>query len=171
MRLVFKRFTVQTNIFVILLILVSFSLVGCEAFARKFTRKHKKPTTKEEPVLVPQEYSISDISIEDRYRQYFLFWKSWQQELITALDAHGSYKKRVSCINEAINNLEQLRGFLFEEKQKELDAYLGRLRQLETNLSEDFYGRKLQVHKRKAEGLKRNIIKDFSYSAVKNHLR
>ena len=31
------------------------SLTGCEAFARKFTRKTKK-TVLEEPVIQPQEY-------------------------------------------------------------------------------------------------------------------
>ena len=53
-------------------------LVGCDAFVRKFTRKPKKERiTKEEMVLVPEEYK-STMTQEQMYRQYFLFWQSWQ---------------------------------------------------------------------------------------------
>jgi hypothetical protein len=148
-----------------------FALLGCEAFVKKFTRKPKKPEVEETPVLVPEEYSLSDISTEERYRQYFLFWKSWQDELINVLGSSTSHKKRGDCIKEAINNLEELLPFLFEEKQKELDVYLERLRQLENDINQDIYGTKLSAHKNKAEILKRNILRDFSYPAVENHLR
>ena len=147
------------------------SLMGCEAFVRKFTRKPKKTEVREELVLVPEEYSISDISLEERYRQYFLFWKSWQDELIAALGSSISYKKIKGCLKEAIRNLEEMRSLLYEEKQKELDVYLERLRQLSNEISQDIYGTRLVTHKGRAESLKRNILKDFSYSKIKNHLR
>jgi len=148
-----------------------FALLGCEAFVKKFTRKPKEPETEETPVLVPEEYSLSDISTEERYRQYFLFWKSWQDELINALGSSASHKKRRDCIKEAIKNLEELLPFLFEEKQKELEVYLERLRQLENEISQDIYGARLSAYKSKAEILKRNILRGFSYPAVENHLR
>ena len=50
------------------------TLLGSEAFVRKFTRKPKKKVV-EKPVFVPEEYSASDVSIETRYREYFLFWR------------------------------------------------------------------------------------------------
>ena len=146
------------------------TLIGCEAFTRKFTRKPKKARV-EEPVLAPEEYSLSDISTEERYRQYLLFWKSWQDELITALGSTASYKKRKDCLKEAIENLEEIRALLFEEKQKELDVYLGRLAHLANEISKDIYGTKLLIHKSTAESLKRNILRDFSYPKVENHLR
>ena len=148
-----------------------FSLIGCEAFVKKFTRRPKRSTVKEEPVLAPEEYPLSDISTEERYRQYFLFWKSWQDELITALGSSDSHKKRQDCLKQAIKNLEEMRFLLFEEKQKELDVYLERLRHLANEISQDVYGSRLTVHKGRAESLKRDILRDFSFPKVKNHLR
>lgn len=147
------------------------TLIGCEAFVKKFTRKPKRFTVKEEPVLVPEQYSLSDISTEERYRQYFLFWKSWQDELITALGSSASHKKRKDCLKQAIRNLEEMRFLLFEEKQKELDVYLERLRHLTNEINQDIYGSRLTIHKGRAESLKRNILRDLSYPKVKNHLR
>ncbi|MBM3255730.1 MAG: hypothetical protein FJZ08_05460, partial [Candidatus Omnitrophica bacterium] len=61
----------------IYLLLVSF--LGCEAFVRKFTRKSKKEDLhREEMVLAPQEYQKPKLSKEEEYRQYLLYWKSWQ---------------------------------------------------------------------------------------------
>ena len=147
------------------------TLLGCEAFVKKFTRKHKKSKIKEEVILDPQDYSLSDIPIEERYRQYFLFWKSWQDELITALSTSASHKKRQTCVKEAIKNLGELRPLLFAEKQKELNVYLEKLRQLENEIKKDTYGARLAIHRNRAESLKRNILRDFSYPEVKRHLR
>lgn len=142
------------------------TLLGCEAFVRKFTRKSKKSKTQQEIVMRPQEYSFSDISTEERYRQYFLFWKSWQEELITALSPSGSHKKQISCLKEAIRNLEQVWVLLSEQKQEELDVYLDKLRHLEAEIDKDIYGFKSATHKTKAEVLKRNILRDFSYPKI-----
>ena len=147
------------------------TLIGCEAFVRKFTRKPKEHKLQEEPVLVPQDYSLSDLSTEERYRQYFLFWKSWQDELITAMNPQTSYKKKKECVQEAINNLEEIRALLLEEKQKELDVYLERLRHLSSAIIQDIYGTRLIINKSRAESLKRSILRDFSYSNVKGYLR
>ena len=145
-------------------------LLGCEAFTKKFVRKPKKAKS-EEPVLVPEDYSLSDIPVEERYRQHFLFWKSWQDELITALGSSASHKRRVTCLKEAIKNLEEIRPFLYEEKQKQIDVYLQRLHHLESQISKDIYGAKLAIHRSKAEVLKRDILRDLSYPKVENHLR
>jgi len=60
-------------------------LSGCETMARKFTRKSKKPGQPVQMVLAPEEYKGPDMSKEELYRQYFLFWKSWHDELENAL--------------------------------------------------------------------------------------
>ncbi|MBU1871562.1 MAG: hypothetical protein KKH80_02040 [Candidatus Omnitrophica bacterium] len=159
-------------VFSVICCLLIVALAGCESFTRKFTRKSKKSDIKEEVVLIPEEYSPSDIPVEERYRQSLAFWKSWQDELIANLeDPLGSYKKRNSCIEEAIKNLENLRPFLFEEKQKDLDAYLAQLRLLQSEMKRDTYASNLSIHSHKAETLKRNIFRDFSYSNIKAHLR
>lgn len=60
------------------------NMIGCEAFVRKFTRKAKKEQ-REEMVLVPQEYQKPKLTKEQEYRHYFLYWQSWQDELIGSL--------------------------------------------------------------------------------------
>jgi hypothetical protein len=169
-----RRFRLRiTQIFtlVFLSLLLISTLTGCEAFVRKFTRKTKKSKEAELPVLSPKEYLTSDIPKEERYRRYFVFWKSWQDELITALGSSASYKKRQSCLKEAIKNLAELKPFLFEEKQKELDYYLEKLKQLQQDLSKDIYGTKSNIYKGRAESLKRDIWRNFAYSNVEGHLR
>ncbi len=166
----FKRQITQIVILVTLYSLLA-TLLGCEAFVRKFTRKPKKKEAKEEIVLVPQDYSPSDISVEDRYRQYFLFWKSWQEELITALSSSASQKKKISCLEEAVKNLESLRPLLYEEKQRDLDSFLSQLRRLGEQIRQNIYGTQSSRLKKKAESLKRAILRDLSYPKVKGHLR
>lgn len=146
-------------------------LVGCEAFVKKFTRKPKKEKPPEEIVLVPEEYPSLFANSEEAYRQYFLYWKSWQDELINALLGRASHKKQLSCIDEATKNLGQMRNLLVEDKQKELDIYLSKLADLRNNISEDVYSNNATKNRSDAEQLKRNILKDFSYSKIKNSLK
>jgi hypothetical protein len=150
-----------------LLFLVS-TLVGCEAFVRKFTRKPKEKP-KEEMVLAPEEYKPT-INKEEQYRQYFLFWKSWQDELIAALSGQASQKKRLDCVNEAIKNLEQLKPMLNITLQKKLDIYLNQLKNLKDLIAKDIYGNNAVMHRLTAERLKRNILRDFPYPKIKDSL-
>lgn len=147
------------------------SFLGCEAFTRKFTRKPKKDDlVKEELVLVPEEYKDVQMSNEELYRQYFLFWKSWQDELINALSVGSNYKKQIDCINEAIKNLINLRALLKEEGQKKLDAYIDQLKGLKDQISKDLYGNSIVGNRQNAELLKKRILKDFSYNKIKDYL-
>ena len=118
--------------------LLILTLTGCEAFVRKFTRKPKQenlPT--EEMVLVPQEYQAPQMSKEETYRKFFLYWKSWQDELMDALTYGSNSKKQIGCANEAINNLKELRGLLAAGAQERLDVYIGRLGALRDKIKRD----------------------------------
>ncbi|MFA5411138.1 MAG: hypothetical protein WC321_04665 [Candidatus Omnitrophota bacterium] len=157
-----------------LLLLISCSLfvtlIGCDAFVRKFTRKSKKSDLdKEEMLLAPEEYK-STMTKEELYRQYFLFWQSWQDELIEALTSRAAHKKQISCINEALKNLAQLRPLLNPEKQKKLDSYLKQLQDLRGLITGDIYGTNAVNYRLNAERLKRNILRDFSYPKIKDYL-
>lgn len=144
------------------------SLVGCDAFVRKFTRKTKKDDTHVEMVLAPQEYKPS-MSKQEEYRQYFMFWKAWQDELINALLMDKSQKKKLDCIDEAIKSLVNMRPMLNEDKQRKLDMYIGLTQDLRREIDRDTYGSKDDWNRNRAEQLKRNIQKDFSYDKVKNY--
>ncbi len=147
------------------------SLIGCDAFVRKFTRKKKaEKLPAEEMVLVPEEYKGPKMTKEELYRQYFLYWKSWQDELIEALSVGANHKKQMGSAVEAIKNLQQLRQMLKEEKQKKLDVYIGRMNELKEAITQDTYGSENGLNCMNAERIKRGLLKDFSYSRVKGSL-
>ncbi len=147
------------------------TLIGCDAFVRKFTRKSKKENLpKEELVLAPEEYKPPKMTKEEAYRQYFLYWKSWHDELINSLSGGSSHKKRMDCANETINNLEQLRLALQETRQKKIDVYINQLKDLKKEIAEDLYGNNLSASRLVAERIKRNILRDFSYNKIKDYL-
>jgi len=150
---------------------VAFGLIGCDAFVRKFTRKTKKtnlPAT--EMVLAPEEYKEKVLTKEELYRQYFLFWKSWQDELINSLTVNTNQKKQIDCTKEAIKNLEEIKPLLNEEKQKKLDSYISQLKALQDSIVKDLYGNNLNTNRSQAERIKRNILRDFSYNTIKGYL-
>jgi len=148
-----------------------FSTIGCEAFVRKFTRKPKnKDFDVEEMVLVPEEYKGPQMTKEELYRQHLLFWKSWQEELVNAVASSHSHKKQMTCINEAIKNLVNARALLNEQKQQKLDEYLKKMRDLKEEISRDAYGGNAANIRQRAERLKRNILREFSYRYIKDDL-
>jgi hypothetical protein len=147
-----------------------FSLIGCDAFVRKFTRKKKgTEIPREEMVLVPEEYKPT-MTREEQYRQYFLFWRSWQDEIIESLLYSKNYKKQVKSTEEAIKNLVSLRVFLNEKKQKELDIYINQLKDLRESIAKDLYGTDTYYNRQKAENIRRSVLRGFSYNNVKKFL-
>lgn len=157
---------------IIIVYLLFVSTIGCDAFIRKFTRKPKPgDIKKEELVLVPEEYKGPQMSKEELYRQYFLFWNSWQDELIVSLSQDANHKKQVDCIEEAIKNLSLLMGLLNDNKQKNLDIYIKRSSGLKEKIARDFYGNEINANRQDAERIKRGILKDFSYQNIKSDLR
>ena len=146
------------------------NLVGCEAFARKFTRKSKKEKAPEEMVLSPEEWKGPKMTKEEMYRQYYLFWKSWQDELINALSQGASLKKKNDCAEQADKNLLGMRTMLNETKQKQLDIYLKQVDSLASAIKSDIYGASNNSNRQAAENIRRNILQRFSYGDIKNDL-
>jgi hypothetical protein len=147
------------------------TLLGCEAFVRKFTRKPKHEV-QEPMVLAPEEYK-SNLTKEELYRQYFMFWKSWQDEIINALDivtANRNQKKPVDCTKEALKNLLNMRAMLKADKQAKLDAYISRMQDLLDEIEQDIYGTNTYRQRQKAERLKMDIQRDFIYPKIKDAL-
>jgi hypothetical protein len=167
-----KAKNLKTNLLVLAIICsLLITTLGCDSFVRKFTRKSKnEKNNAEELVLMPQEYKPPKITKEDTYRKYFLYWKSWQDELITALTDGLSDKKRIDCANQAIKNLEEMRNVLQQANQQKLDVYIRQLSELRDDLMQDTYGGNLLASRMTAERIKRNILRDFSYDKIKNNL-
>ncbi|MFA5311264.1 MAG: hypothetical protein WC355_03010 [Candidatus Omnitrophota bacterium] len=154
----------------ILLLVFLVNLTGCEAFARKFTRKSKKDKAPEEMVLAPEEWSGPKMSKEEIYRRYYNFWQSWQEELINVLTQKASLKKRVDCAQQSIKNLSGMRSMLNVTKQKQLDVYLSLMNDLLASIKADIYGTANSSNRQKSERVKRNIMQSFSYPDIKGDL-
>ena len=164
-----KRYTLYAIRYTLILFLIG-NLIGCDAFVRKFTRKHKREARKEEMVLAPEEYKPPQLTKEEVYRHYFLFWKSWHDELINSLAVGANHKKQIDCAEEALKNLDLLRVTLQEKKQKRLDIYINQLKGLKESIAQDLYGNNFSANRLTAERIKRGILRDFSYDKIKNYL-
>lgn len=147
------------------------SLAGCESFARKFTRKPKKSDQAVEMVLAPQEYKGPNMTKEELYRQYFLYWKAWQDELINVLTQKASVKKKIDCAGEALKNLVNMKMQLVPEAQKNFDPSIARLNDLMASIASDVYGANDARNCQAAEQIKANIQRDFIYPKIRNYLK
>lgn len=146
-------------------------LVGCESFARKFTRKSKKSDQQVEMVLAPEEYKGPNMTKEELYRQSFLYWKSWQDELINALSQKASLKKKIDCAQEALKHLAKMKMMLVADAQKNLDVYISKSTDLLSSMKADTYGAKDERNFQAAQLIKSNIDKGFVYSKIQNYLK
>jgi len=154
--------------FVFVIYLLVFNLIGCESFVRKFTRK-KNREAQEEMVLVPEPYK-NTASKEEQYRQSFIFWKAEHEELIAALLENKPAKKRISSAQESIKHLDNMKILLNDAKQKQLGGYVIRMKDLLDNIRVDSYGANNNFYRQKAENIRRDILRDFSYDKIKNSL-
>jgi len=146
------------------------TMIGCDAFVRKFTRKPKeKDLPQEELILAPEEYKSAPVAREDLYSQYFLFWKSWQDELIESLQ-NNSHKRQVDCARQALSNLNNLKALLKENEQQKLDIYIAQLNELSGKIEKDTYGSNASTNLESAKRIKRKILRDFSYNKIKDFL-
>src|SRR5512135_1882612 len=103
-------------LFVILVIGVTLALTGCESFRKKFTRKKARPETEEPMVITPRDYSAHPFPPDVLYKQYFAYWKSWNDELLTSLQDQASHKKIVVCVTQSLMNLSKMKSYLADEQ-------------------------------------------------------
>jgi hypothetical protein len=166
----FKGFTGRI-VFAAVILCLTVNLTGCESFGRKFTRKSKEPKEPEEMVLTPEEYTQQAPNKEELYRQYYLYWQSWQDELIDSLAEDTNRKKALDCISEAIKNFENMMGLLREEIRIKADGPIKSLARLKEGILKDVYFTSAQSHIQTAGRLQREISREFSYSKIKDYLQ
>ena len=80
----------------VVVIVLCLCIAGCAGFQRKFARK-KKEETRQLPIVTTYDYA-KERRVDELYKKRFLFWKSWQGELIDRMG--DSYKKRTECYDE-----------------------------------------------------------------------
>ena len=144
------------------------TLGGCAALQKKFSRK-KKEQEKIAPIITTYDYS-KELKIDELYKKYFLFWKSWQSELIDRIDS-TYYKKRISCYDYTISSLMDMRRYLTGSKAIELDGVMKEIGTLDPQIRERSLSKsELYRIRQLLRRTKRQIDKGFSYSKVKEFL-
>jgi hypothetical protein len=155
---------------VLLFCFLLLDLMGCESFTRKFSRKPKK-AGQVDMVLSPEEYNGPQMTKEELYRQYFLYWNSWQDELINALTQKASLKKKIDCAREALENFTNMKMLLVADAQKNFDADIIKLNDLLASMERDVYGSEDSSNLRVAQRISSEIHKNFVYSKIRNYLQ
>lgn len=143
------------------------SFAGCAGLQRKFTRKKKKEE-KPAPVITTYDYA-KDLRVVELYKKHFLYWKTWQGELIERMDA--AYKKRIECYDHALMNLEEMEKYLAEPKAKELKPFIEKIMSIDPGIRKKNLSKSEKNKMRSLlEKTMRRIDKGFSYSKVKDFL-
>lgn len=162
---------VKTFILVCSFIFLISGLTGCEAFVRKFTRKPKE-IHKEEPVIEPQAYPDIGATKDALYKDYFLFWETWAEELLSFLRVDSNFKKQKECAWQALDNLTKMQSLLNEDKAKQLEKYIVDF----TKIKDDIYsGRLIYADlysiRLKVDNIKSGVHRSFVFSKVKNDFK
>lgn len=150
-----------------------FLLTGCETLRKKFTRKRKKAESTEAIVIVPRDYSAHPFPNDVLYRQYFIYWKSWNQELVSSLTDMENYKKIKSCADQALVNLKKMQTYLREDKAQELELYVKKTSDLLLRIEQAKFLPPAQTRALRydADRILSSVNKKFDFSSMKDHLK
>jgi len=150
------------------IIILCIAIAGCAGLQKKFTRK-KKEEARIPPIVTTYDYPIEH-RMDELYRKRFLFWKSWQGELIDRID--DTYKKRSECYNELMQNLLEMQKYLNDEKYKELGAFITEIQSIDPDVKKiDLTQNEKHRITQLLEKTRRLIDKRFSYTHVKGQMR
>ena len=148
-------------------VILCVSIAGCAGVQRKFTRK-KKEEAKTLPIVTTYDYA-KEYRVDELYKKRFLFWKSWQGELIDRMN--DTYKKRIECYDELMQNLVEMQKYLNDEKYKELEAFITEIKSVDPDVKKiDLTNSEKYRIAQVLEKTKRRIDKRFSYTHVKGSL-
>ncbi|MFC1630991.1 hypothetical protein ACFL2I_00345 [Candidatus Omnitrophota bacterium] len=157
----------------LLLIAYSLQLValsGCEAFRKKFVRESKK---KKEIRAVTQTIDYaSDLTTEQTYKNYYLFWSSWHEELIVLVnDQNSNRKKQLYAARMIVENLTQMRKLLVPAKQEQLGVFIAEQEDIIKKLDK-FQISHLEMLRIKSSlaRQKKQIQKEFDYRSIQENL-
>lgn len=148
-------------------------LTGCETLRKKFTRKRKTIDNKENVVIVPRDYDEHPFSSDVLYKQYFSYWKAWNQELIQSLGDQESFKRIMSSSQQAAANLKKMSSYLTDEKAGELNVYVEKLGKIDAEIKEahNLPSERMRVFRYKVSRIYSCVNREYDYTKIKNYLK
>ena len=159
----FRCYAFGRSLLIILILSALVLTTGCEPFRKKFVRKKKEEKQQKFiPVLEPIEYPEPQQSSEGRYKYYYSLWKVWSGDLLRAIDEKESDKKQKYLVTQALKNLEEMKKWVKEDKQKEIDLILVDLSDLNSYYDTVEGLRNTTMLKRKIEKAMSQVRKNFN---------
>ncbi len=151
---------------IILVLILTISLTGCEAIQRKFTRKRKKKA------VTPRFFNegISETRPKpELYAMHYVYWKTWQEDLINNLGLNR--KRDLLACSEIMTNLKDMRKLLIEEKAVELDPYVKEMQAITDSITE---GSMTTIReglvKRRLDTLRARIVGQFYIKKIQEYI-
>ncbi|MGE5280640.1 MAG: hypothetical protein ACM3L6_07860 [Deltaproteobacteria bacterium] len=157
----------------ILVLGVVLTMSGCETLRRKFTRKKRRAAAQETMIVSPRDYSEHPFPNDTMYRQYFAYWKAWNQEWIASLADRDSHKKVLSCGDQTVANLEKMATYLKDEQRQELGGYVEQARALQGEIAKraSFLPSQYNGYRYRAERLFSAVNRRFDMRHMKDAIR
>lgn len=104
---------------------------GCVPLRKKFTRQKKRDHKTDPrfiPVLDPLDYPEAVYSAEESYRQHYSLWRVWDKDFLQVLERDGSEKRQKYLLVQSIEQLDEMRSLLNEDKKVELMVLINALK-------------------------------------------
>ena len=165
------------NYLTVLSLLVSLGVLtvavgGCTSLRKKFTRTKKEKANEQAfvPVLDPIDYPPPSVSPEERYRYNYSLWKVWYRDLVKNIDGKESDKNQKYLVGQIIAQLEEMKKWVSEAKQKELSERVGEWNAILAMYEKPAVMRSTMSLKRKAEASAKKIRDQLNPEATKEFL-
>ncbi len=150
-----------------MIMIFTMQLVGCASVQRKFIRKKKEPQHVHaaiyyEPVGYQKKFSNAYY-----YKTHFMFWRSWQADLIEDLKS-GNQKRMNRSAQESFSHLTQMNQYLKPEKQTELKPMIDSLADAKQKIEGGRVSSSSEsILRGDLEKIRRVVSNDFYYDKVK----
>lgn len=166
-----ERYLSVLSIVVVLCVLVV-SAGGCAPLRKKFTRKKKEKAGEQAfiPVLDPIDYPAPSVSPEERYRYHYSLWRVWQRDLVQKIDSKESDKNQKYLVGQIIAQLEEMKKWVTEARQKELSDAVGEWNAVLAMYDRPAAMRSTMSLRRKVEASAKKIRSRFNPEATKEFL-
>lgn len=145
---------------------------GCESLQRKFTRKSKQAKAPPTPIISFQDYTRTMTPL-DRYRKHYMLFDYWNDNLIRSLQDSSPNPKRFKLASqEALGELETLKGLLTDEPSARLDSLIQERTRLHQRLQRgSFSAAEASSVCRLLEAQTRQVQREFFWRDVQDHLK
>lgn len=155
------------------LMCLSLTLSSCANIRQKFTRKKNKDkeTNVEVPILEPMEYPDKVYTVTELYPRAFSIWGAWSKEISSSLQEKANNKRMLYLIDKSLEQLEQMRKFIKEEKREALTKAIHKLEKMRGAFASHVLLQDMSSLRNDYSSIERVIRKNYNYKDIQQYLR